>query len=216
MFMAIIPNGITGPIIGKVGPVVGYISRGQAIIRSRPKLNKSRVPSQLQKQQHVKFSLMNKFLKPIISFLNETKKTAEIDLTGYNKAFSYNVKNAIAGSFPDLKIAYNMVLLSRGDLPNIISPVIKSAPDGQLEISWTDNSGTGIARLDDKVFIAVFCEELNDWVTGLQLAERAAGTCTCPVAKFKGHSVQAYIGFLSANGNEVSDSLYVGAAQIDQ
>ena len=34
--MAIIPQGITGPFIGKVGPVVGYVSRGKAIMRGRP------------------------------------------------------------------------------------------------------------------------------------------------------------------------------------
>ena len=213
--MAIIPNGITGPFIGKVGPVVGYISRGKAVMRARPSTSKSRKPSPLQKQQHAKFSLMNKFLKPIISFLNETKKTEEIDLTGYNKAFSYNVKNAITGSFPDLMIAYSMVLLSRGDLPNIISPVMKPVSDGQIEFSWTDNSGAGMARTNDRVFIAVFCEKLNDWVTGLQLADRAAGTCFFNVPGFKGHLVQAYIGLLSANGNDVSDSRYVGAAQVD-
>ena len=100
--MAIIPQGITGPFIGKVGPVVGYVSRGKSIMRGRPNLSKSRKPSTLQLQQHAKFSLMNKFLAPIIPFLNETKKTVDIDLTGYNKAFSYNVKNAIAGAYPDL------------------------------------------------------------------------------------------------------------------
>ena len=100
--MAIIPQGITGPFIGKVGPVVGYVSRGKPIMRGRPKLIKSRKLSTLQLQQHAKFSLMNKFLGPIIPFLNETKKTVDIDLTGYNKAFSYNVKNAITGAYPDL------------------------------------------------------------------------------------------------------------------
>ena len=72
--MATIPQGITGPFIGKVGPVVGYVSRGKAIMRGRPNVSKSRKPSLLQLQQHAKFSLMNKFLGPIIPFLNETNK----------------------------------------------------------------------------------------------------------------------------------------------
>jgi hypothetical protein len=213
--MAIIPNGINGPVIGKVGSVVGYISRGKAIIRGRPQTSKSRKPSLLQQQQHAKFALMNQFLKPIIYFLNETKKTAEIDLTGYNKAFSYNVKNAITGSFPDLMIAYQMVLLSRGDLPNISFPGIKPVSDGQIEFSWTDNSGVGMARANDQVFVAVFCEKLNDWETGMQLADRSAGTCLIKIPQFKGHPVQAYMGFLSVNGNDVSDSFYVGSVQVD-
>ena len=212
--MAIVPQGITGPFIGKVGPVVGYISRGKAIMRGRPDLSKSRKPSVLQLQQHSKFSLMNKFLGPIIPFLNETKKTVDIDLTGYNKAFSYNVKNAIAGVYPDLMIEFSMVLLSRGDLPNIKSIQAESRTSGQIEFHWTDNNGTGLARSNDKAFVAVHCKELNDWIYGLDLAERSAGSHIFDVVKFSGHQVQAYIGFLSASGSDVSDSLYVGSVEV--
>lgn len=207
--MAIIPGGITGPFIGKVGSVVGYVSRGKAIMRGRPNISKSRKPSILQQQQRAKFSLMNRFLGPIIPFLNDIKKTDEMDLTGYNKAFSYNVKNAMTGSYPDLTISYHMVLLSRGDLPNIQPPSIKPVSDGQIQISWTDNSGTGMARGDDKFFAALFCESLNNqWITGLNLALRSEGNCLINASRSKGKPVHIYMGFISANDREVSDSLY--------
>ena len=48
----------------------------------------------------------------------------------------------------------------------------------------------------------------------LHLEDRSAGSCLFNVSRFSGHLVQAYIGFLSANGNEVSDSLYVGEVQV--
>jgi hypothetical protein len=212
--MATIPQGITGPFIGKVGPVVGYISRGKAVMRGRPDLKKSRTPSILQKQQHAKFSLMNKFLGPIIPFLNETKKTNELDLTGYNKAFSYNVKNAIAGSYPDLMINFNMVLLSRGDLPNVKSTQAESRSSGQITVQWTDNSGTGLSRPDDKAFLAIYCPEINQWTNELNLMERSAGSHTFNIPLFIGRNVQIYLGFISADGKEISDSLYVGELQI--
>jgi hypothetical protein len=212
--MATIPQGITGPFIGKVGPVVGYVSRGKAVMRGRPDVSKSRKPSTLQRQQHAKFSLMNKFLGPIIPFLNETKKTFDIDLTGYNKAFSYNVKNAIAGTYPDLKIDYSMVLLSRGDLPNVKSSQAESQSAGQIGVQWTDNSGAGLTRADDKAFLAVHCPEINQWIYELNLAERSAGSYILNTALFSGRAVQIYMGFISSDGKEVSDSLYVGALQV--
>jgi hypothetical protein len=212
--MATIPNGITGPFIGKVGPVVGYVSRGKAIIRSRPALSKSRKLSIPQQKQHAKFSLMNRFLQPIISFLNETKKTADIDLTGYNKAFSYNVKNAIAGSYPDLMIDFNMVLLTRGDLPNIKSSQAESLSSGQITIHWTDNSGTGLARSNDRMFIAVYCKEINEWMYSLNLADRSVGNYIFDIARFSSRTVRIYTGFISFNEKDVSDSLYVGEFQI--
>jgi hypothetical protein len=212
--MAIIPQGITGPFIGKVGPVVGYISRGKCVLRSRPDLGKSRKPSILQKQQHAKFSLMNKFLGPIIPFLNETKKTIDVDLTGYNKAFSYNVKNAITGSYPDLKIDYHMVLLTRGDLPNVKSTQAESLSSGQITVQWTDNSGTGLSRADDKAFLAIYCPEINKWTNELNLTERSAGSHIFNIPLFSGRNVQIYLGFISADGKEISDSLYVGELRI--
>ena len=183
-------------------------------MRGRPDLSKSRKPSILQLQQHAKFSMMNKFLAPIIPFLNETKKTVDIDLTGYNKAFSYNVKNAIAGVYPDLTIDHNMVLLSRGDLPNVKSLQATSQSPGQITFHWSDNSGTGLARSNDKAFAAVYCKELYDWMYIFDLAERSAGSHVLDVVKFSGHFVHVYVGFLSASGNDVSDSLYTGEVQV--
>ena len=207
-------NGINGPFSGKVGAVVGYVSRGKSIMRGLPNINKSRKPSPLQAQQHVKFSLMNKFLGPIIPFLNNTNKTDNPDLSGYNKAFSYNVKNAISGSYPDLVINYEMALLTRGDLPNVKSSQTDSKTSGRITFHWTDNSGTGLARSNDKAFIAVHCKELNDWIYGLDLSERSAGSYVFEVVKFSGRQVHAYIGFLSANGNDVSDSLFAGVVKV--
>jgi hypothetical protein len=207
-------NGINGPFSGKVGAVVGYVSRGKSIMRGLPNINKSRKPSPLQARQHVKFSLMNKFLGPIIPFLNKTNKTDNPDLSGYNKAFSYNVKNAVSGSYPDLVINYEMALLTRGDLPNVKSCQADSNPSGQITFQWTDNSGTGLALSSDKAFVAVHCRELNDWIYNLDLCERSAGSCVFDVIKFSGRQVHAYIGFLSANGNDVSDSLYVGPVEV--
>jgi hypothetical protein len=213
--MAIITQGITGPFSGKVGAVVGYVSRGKAIMRGRPNISKSHKPSLLQRQQHARFSLMNKFLGPIIPFLNETKRTVDIDLTGYNKAFSYNVKNAIAGAYPDLMINYNMVLLTRGDLPNVRSSEVESLSPGQITCRWTDNSGTGLARPDDKAFLAIHCPGVsNNWIYGLDQTERSAGSCLFNVTPFSGRFVQIYMGFISSDGKEVSDSLYVGAVQV--
>ena len=47
-------------------------------------------------------------------------------MTGYNKGFSYNVKAAILGIRPDLRIDYPRVLLSRGDLTKPESAAVTS------------------------------------------------------------------------------------------
>jgi hypothetical protein len=211
--MAIALNGINGPFVGKVGAVVGYVSNGRTIMRGLP-TGRTRKPSIPQRQQHMKFSLMNRFLKSLIPFLNETNKSAVAYVTGYNKAFSYNVKNAIRGTYPDLAIDYSMALLSRGDLPNVKSPAVEVLSEGRLHFGWTDNTGTGLTRKDDKAFVAIYCEKLNDWEYGMQLGDRSSGTCLFNASRFNGHLVQAWLGFLSAGGTDVSDSLYIGEVQV--
>jgi hypothetical protein len=211
--MGTLLNGITGPFKGRVGPVVGYMWKNKAVIRSLPGRNK-RPLSPLQIQQHAKFSLMNYFLNSLKELLNITYGHLVENMTGFNKAFSYNVKNAITGNHPDLKIDYTRVLLGRGDLTNVSMPIVNVSSVGTLEFSWTDNSETGSAKATDRVFVAVYGEEQNNWIYGLNLATRNAGNCVIDITRMKGKEVQTYIGFINEQGTDVTDTLYAGSIQL--
>lgn len=205
--MGKIKEGITGPFSGKVGPVVGATWRGVPVMRGLPKKRtKPYTPKELQQQ--AKFALMNSFLGPVIPLVHQTFIPATRKQTGYNLAFSYNVKNAITGVHPDLKIDFSMVLLGRGDLPNANSPTVSSSSPGKLDFSWTDNSGKGIALPTDKAYVAVYHEELNQWIHALDLAPRSAGACTIDVSIFIGKPLQTWIGFISSDKKNVSDTVW--------
>jgi hypothetical protein len=145
----------------------------------------------------------------MISLLNVTFKHLAVRMTGFNKAFSYNVKNAITGIHPELKIDYSMVLLSRGDLPNVGSPAVMVS-EGKLMFTWTDNSGKGQAHGSDKAFVAAYCEDLNNWKAMMDVALRSDGSCGFDLNDFAGKTVHTYIGFISEDGKNVADSLYTG------
>ena len=202
-------QGINGPFSGKVGPVVGYVLNNQAVIRSLP--GRSRRPlTPKQIHQRKKFALMNDLLRQLQSLLNITYASVAINMTGSNKAFSYNVMNAIRGFYPDISIDYKMVLLGRGDLPNIESAKTAPLADGRLAFSWTDNTGTGKAKATDKAFAAVYNEELNDWEYGLNLATRKDGSCVLDTTLLKGKPVHGYLGFITEDSRDVTDTLYTG------
>ena len=211
--MAILYNGINGPFSGKVGTVVGYKWKNKAVMRGLPSQRKGG-PSPLQLQQHAKFRLMNVFLNPLVSLLNLTFNNLAFEMTGYNKAFSYNVKNAIAGDYPEYNIDYPMVLISRGDLPNVTMPSVTSSETGILKFSWTDNSGKGKAKPTDMAFVAVFNEEKRQWINKLNLSVRSSGNCSIDVAKLFAKQVHSYVGFISEDGKEVTDSIYVGMVNL--
>ena len=84
----------------------------------------------------------------------------------------------------------------------------------RIRFYWSDNSVKGKALATDKAFVCVYNEQLNNWIYGLDLATKAAGVCTFNVSQFNGKLVQTYIGFISADGKDVTDSLYTGMVSL--
>ena len=211
--MAKLSQGINGPFSGKVGAVVGYTWKGIPVMRGRPSpRTKPFTPKELNQQ--AKFRIMNKFLRPANDLLNVTFAHLAVRMSAFNKAFSYNIKNAVSGVAPNLTIDFGMALISRGDLPNAESAAVSSPSTGLLQFTWTDNSGKGNAKATDKAFVAVYSEELSNWEYQVDIATRSQGKCEMAMINFPGRSVQTFIGFISADGKDASDSLYTGLANV--
>jgi hypothetical protein len=212
--MAKLSQGVNGPFFGKVGAVVGYTWKGIPVMRGLPSPRKKPfTPKELNQQ--AKFRLMNKFLKPAQGLLNVTFSHLAVQMSPFNKAFSYNIKNAIAGFHPDLAIDYGMALISRGDLPKVESPVVTTPSPGLIQFAWTDNSGKGKAKGDDKAFVAVYEEESGSWEYRLDIATRSQGKCEMAIMNFPDKPVQTFIGFISTDGKDASDSFYTGLANVN-
>ncbi|MEO6963329.1 MAG: DUF6266 family protein [Puia sp.] len=211
--MGTIKQGILGGFSGKVGTVIGSSWKGIQVMRGRSTGRKG-TPSDLQLQQQAKFALMIKFLQPLSALLNQTYDKFAVGMSGFNKAFSYNVLNAISGVFPAFTVNFPMVLLGRGDLPNATAPAAISAVAGKLTFNWTDNSGIGKALATDQVVAAAFCEVLDHWIYDNNGAARNTGTFILDVSMFSGKAVQTYLGFISANGKFVANTLFTGAVNV--
>jgi hypothetical protein len=207
--MAKFTQGINGPFYGKVGTVVGYMWKGIPVMRALPKTRtKPFTPNELNQQ--AKFRLMNRFLGPLKGLLKVTFTHWAGQMSTFNRAFSYNIKNGVSGVGSNLGIDYNMVLISRGDLPKAESGAVQSPSSGILQFTWNDNSGKGKAGGTDNAFVAVFQEEPDRWSYQLDIATRNQGKCEINLDKFSDKPVHGFIGFISADGKDASDSLYAG------
>ena len=207
--MAKLSQGINGPFSGKVGAVVGYTWKGIPVMRGRPSpRTKPFTPKELNQQ--AKFRIMNRFLRPANDLLNVTFAHLAVRMSAFNKAFSYNIKNAITGVAPNLAIDYGMALISRGDLPNAESPAVSSPSAGLLQFTWTDNSGKGNAKASDKAFVAIYSEDMGNWEYRLDIATRGQEKCEMIMMNFPGREVQTFIGFISADGKGIANSIYTG------
>ncbi|HEY4966688.1 MAG TPA: DUF6266 family protein [Puia sp.] len=204
---------IPGAFHGTVGPVVGTTWKGIAVIKSKPP-RKRRRSTEAQLRQMAKLKLMTPFVRPLTELLNETYECCTFQMSCFNKTLSYNMRNAISGDYPDFTIDYSRFVLGVGDLRNPENISVHSETEKKLSFTWTDNSGDGSARVTDQAFVAIYCEVLGQWVTGDPGPQRNAGSYTLDVTALSGRAVYTYIGFLSADAQFVSTSIYAGLVHI--
>ncbi|HEY2647895.1 MAG TPA: DUF6266 family protein [Puia sp.] len=208
-------QGINGPFSGKVGTVVGYLVNDVQVVRGLRKRKRKKF-SENELNQQARFTIMNRFLVPLKDVLNITFAHLAFRMKGFNKAFSYNVKTAILGIRPNLSIDYPTVLLSRGDLTKAESAKAELSGHDMFKFTWTDNSGKGKASPADKVFAAAYEPVLGYWISKMDLATRSSGVCELSLKNggFEGMPVHVYLGFVAAEGNDASDSVYLGAVNV--
>lgn len=151
-----------------------------------------------------------KFVNTMSGLLMISFRNYAVKMTGINNAFAYVLKNAITGIYPAYVINYPTVLVSRGDMPNVLAPTAIAAAGSLINFAWTDNSGVGIAKATDKAILAIYCPAMNLCIYTTGSAARNALTDTIDVSTFTGKVVETYIGFISEDGKNVATSLYTG------
>ncbi len=212
--MGKIAQGVLGGFSGKVGNIVGGTWKGIDYMRIKP-ANVSNPKTQGQLDQRSKFSTVLRFLQPLTDFLKVGFKLYAIKMTQFNSAMSYNLNNAITGTYPNFTIDYTKALVGRGSLVGAAGAAAASSSAGVVEFSWTDNSGSGNALGTDKALLVVYNATKGYAVYDTAGASRAtqAQNLTVP-SDFSGDSVEAFIGFVSEDGKEVANSVYIGSVTV--
>ena len=207
--MSTIKQGILGGFSGKVGTVIGASWKGISYMRGiAATVSNPRTPAKLA--QRAKFAAAIKFLQPLTPFLRVGYKSQAIQMSAFNAAMSYTVKNALTGIYPLYAIDYSKALISRGNLPGALNSVATSVIPGEIEYTWNNNSDDTNAMPDDKVILIVVNPAKFQAVTLVGGNTRAAGsdTITLPTS-FVGDEVQCYIAFQNATQSVLSNSQFV-------
>lgn len=196
---------------GKLGDYVGTVRNGQQIIRKRP-IRTNKNPTVLQQRQHRIFSILTKFLKPLIPLFDQTFNTVCKGMSCFNKAVSINIRNAIAGEGETLSIDYSKIILGKGNLLNIKLRSVTSPVSGTILLKWNlDKFG---AHQPEKMYAAIYCEPLNSWIYDFNIVPGKTRKFSLNISSFSGYPVHAYIGSISENGKKVSDSQYTGMVNV--
>ena len=209
--MATIPAGILGHFTGKAGNITGYIRNGKNFVRSRPR--KSNIPSspaRLAQQQKIK--VCGGFTRAFSGsgFFNKTFPAYGHSSTGYNRATSAIMHLAIIGAYPDTAIAYSQVLISKGPLPGATNASAMLNREGNISFNWEDNTGTGTAKENDKVIVVAYFPSEKKAIFNTGIALRKDGQAILNTQQMQGVAAETWIGFLSHDEKDASDSVYSG------
>jgi hypothetical protein len=209
--MGKIKKGILGGFSGKVGTVVGASWKGIAYMRSLPQ--KVRNPrTEPQRMQRSKFALSLNFLQPMNGLIRTGWKLQANRQSPMNAAMSYTIANAIMGAYPNYSIDPSKVFISRGALSPAVNASATAAQGATINFNWNDNSGTSAAKQTDKVLLAIVNPDKTEAVLDTDGATRPDATMSLNVpADWQGNTVHAYIGFVSDDGREVANSVYLGS-----
>lgn len=211
--MGTFDKGILGGFSGKVGTVIGGNWKGIDYMRSKASRRNFK-PTQPQLEQQLKFGLTMRFAQPFSGLFEISFGNFAVRKTGINSAVSYVLKNAITGVYPAFTIDYSNVLVSRGDMPNVLAPAVTAGAASLVTWNWTDNSGVGIARATDKALLAAYCPAFNQCIYTTGSAVRSALTDSLGLGSFSGQDVHTWIGFISEDGQNVASSVYTGMVTV--
>jgi len=212
--MAKLKESVIGVLIGKIGQVVGAKWKGISVLRVK---SASVANPQTDKQltQRMKFKVTIKFLQPMTQLLRIGWRNFAVGQTAFNAAMSYNILNAIQGTYPNFTVDYPNALVSKGNLPPALNQAAASTVAGTVLFTWTDNSDEMGAATTDTSLLVVYNPTKNQAVFFAGLAERITGTQAVTVPhSFSGDLVHCYMGFQSVEGFDLSNSKYAGAITV--
>jgi hypothetical protein len=208
--MAILSNSAFGHPNGKIGDMVYYMLKGQMVCR---KIGEQGKPSINQLANYQAMQVTMSLVKPIKEFI---RNSFELEARGtvknaHNLAVSYNKKQALQGEYPNISVDYSKVVLSYGELPGARDFSISKTERG-LIVNWNPESYDGGYDGDDILMIQLCFPLIKMGRSLLNASRRDAGSVSITLDEQRQIEgpIEAYACFKSADGKQISNSIYLG------
>jgi|SRR5690554_819994 len=208
--MGVFKKGILGGFRGKVGSVVGARWRGKYVLRSVPESD-DRPATEAQRKVRDRFSLVARFLNPMKPIVGKYFGKKQGDKSPFNLATSYHIREAVLEVGDDLVMDYPRVLISKGDLSGLQSPVLTARIANALQLDFNDNTGQGFAKADDQLIVVLFVENFGEYQLFNPAGTREETVVNLPLPPYwYGQEVTAWATFATADGKRNATSTYLG------
>lgn len=205
-------QGIPSAFAGTIGSLTSYVPNVQSILRSGT-LNVNYPRTSLRTAQLEKIKICNRFTKAFsgTGFFNKSFPAYGNIVSGYNRVTSVLMNQAITGNYPNIYLSYPQVMISKGKLPIAEHAAAVPMQDSNMYFNFTDNSETGSASAFDKTILVAYVETLQKAVFSFQAGFRKDCEAILQTSAFKGYRVETWMGFLSDDEHNASNSVYTGS-----
>lgn len=214
--MATFKGGPFGSFSGKIGTVVGAKWRKLNVARSVPSKS-SKAATETQLSQRAKFALVTKFLSPVRDSINLGYQHPASNLSPMNAAVKYHLENAVTGVYPDFKIDYTRVLLSKGRSAMENSANATVLPGSKfIDIKWDNPLFESKQTLPtDVAQIVLYVPSVQRYRVFNEGTVRSAKGLKMEVSSaFVGQKVHCWLFFASADQKLVSECNYIGEVTV--
>jgi len=201
--MAKLNMGILGGFSGKVGTVVGYIRKGQPVIRALPQ--KSRVePSEEQTAARKRFGALRKMIPAFVPAFNIGFRSQLDEKMVHCVAFSELWKLGVVGPAPACEIDFSKFIVSKGRRPNLAEASVTRLKGGKVKATWAPKGNIPPADGTDDVYLAIYSPDEN-YIRVSEPVKRECGELAMDAPKGVLH---CYLFAGAANEKETSLSQY--------
>lgn len=212
--MAKYTKGLSGPVFGKVGAIVGSRWRGIHYFRSLPKPS-SKGPTQAQISHRAKFSMVIKFLRAITDILNlGYSDYKQGKLTGYNLAVRSVFADAVIGEYPDFRIDFPNFEISKGTLTPLLGMVLEEAEPRLFRYSWQFSSNGYSSFVDDVVILLVYNETAKMFLIYDEALRGDASFVVQIPELYSGDFIHSWAFALKRDRKATSNSQYLGKFKV--
>lgn len=206
-------QGIFGGWTKKVGNVVGRIVQGQNVYSIyQPNVSNPRTVE--QQQNRTKFTLLSRFMSAMLPAIRLGFRNLDGYERGsaYSAALGYNSKlGIVAGTYPNYEINTNKAVVSEGTVELPYDPS-GSVEDGELTVTWADNSGQGDAEASDVAVVVLYNTNRTMCVVSAATSKRSDRSAKLSVpAAWTGDTAVAYLFMMRERNRTNSMSAYVGS-----
>ncbi len=152
--MAKVTGGTDGSISGAIGPVVFYKLRGKSYARRRPDRSKD-TWSATQKTYFSKFGKVALFWRQNVPVkVKQIFQLAAEGMTGYNLFLKTNLP-AFNADGTEIDLQWLHLSAGKLPLPHKLEAKKMTGDPSKVEVSWQDDSDTGLALPKDELMIIV-------------------------------------------------------------